>query len=245
MTLLSRISTSLAALALALGALFLVVGCNSDSAEKIFRNVPLLVEGFYVPVEGNTTIVAGNTGAPVTALNLRQSGDQLEAVDNNGLVFRGTIGRAGESEASFTLNGQSTAGGKVTISGNIQVPVGSGNATMRGTWIEPSVFGAVAAVASVPVNNPPSSNTTSALSIAVTGGASIDTSGTDLERTLTASGGDGTYTWTRSSTLLGGLSPTQGRTVTYTALSGTDGGQTITVTDGSGENAVQVLQQGS
>jgi hypothetical protein len=142
---------------LALCCLCLTAGCNSDSAERIYREVALLVSGFYVPVEGNGTIVAGNTGAAVTSLNLRQAGDQLEGVDNNGVVFRGTIGRASEDAASFTLVGQTTAGEKVTISGNIQVPVGSGDATMRGTWIEPSVFGAVAARASVPVNNPPSS----------------------------------------------------------------------------------------
>ena len=251
MKFLTRISTFLAIIVLALGSVFFTAGCSGDSAETIYRNVALIVTGFYVPVEGNETIVAGNTGAPVTAMNLRQSGDQLESVDNNGSIFRGTIGRVGDDLASFTLNGQTTAGQDVTISGTIGVAVGSTEASMRATWIEPTVVGAVAAVASVPINNPVSTNDTDngsggsdgdALTITASGSSTIDITTSDLTRNFTASGGDGNYSWSLSNSSLGGISGS-GNSVTYIANQ-VEGSQTVRVTDGaSASDAATVTQQ--
>ncbi len=142
-------------LAVVLGA-GLIAGCDGDSAETIVRTLTINVTGFYGPEEGREVIVEGHTGPPITRLNVRQFGDRLEAVDNHGAIYRGTIGQAADAIASFTLKGKNGVGQDVTISGTITVPVGSSDATMRGTWIEPSTYGAIAARATVPVNTPPS-----------------------------------------------------------------------------------------
>ncbi len=87
-------------------------------------------------------------------MNLIQDGDRLQAIDNNGLIFRGSIGSAvsdsetgGQRSATFTLNGQTTTGQEGIISGTIVV-IGN-QATMTGTWAEPTLFGNVRAGAEV------------------------------------------------------------------------------------------------
>ena len=129
-----------------------LLGCSGDSAEGTVRSVGgLVVEGFYVhPTPGNL-LVGQTSGAPVRSLNLRQSGDQLEGVDNNNIFFKGTIGQVIDgNRASFNLEGRSTIGERATISGIIDL---TGNlATMRGTWIEPTLTSTVVGVAEVPEN---------------------------------------------------------------------------------------------
>jgi hypothetical protein len=248
-----------------MGGTLLFLGCEGDSSESIIRNVLLNVSGLYRPPSGNTTIVSGNTGAPVTQLDLRQTGDKLEAIDNNNLIFKGSIGRATEEQAGFTLNGQTTAGQGVTISGTITVPSGTGDGTMQATWIEPSLFAQLYAEASVPVNDPVSTNGTDGTDGVTTNGtdngngtvtngtsdvsitptsATIDvTDGTDLSRSFTASGGDGSYSWFISSQTLGTLTES-GASATYTANEVT-GIQSLTVFDGTGAqgNVVNITQQ--
>jgi hypothetical protein len=146
---------SAAALAIASGLCMCTIGCEGDSAETLVRNIEFLISGIYRNRgdSNNGKLVSNNTGSPVTQLNVRQTGDQLEAIDNNGLIFKGTIGNASDTEGSFTLEGQTTAGQPATISGVIRKSSGSSTeAEMRGTWIEPSLFGTVVGVASVPPN---------------------------------------------------------------------------------------------
>jgi hypothetical protein len=143
------------ALALALVFPAILSGCEGDSAETLVRNIAFQVSGIYRnPGDSNNgKLVSNNTGSPVTQMDLRQTGDQLEAIDNNGLIFKGTIGNASDTEGGFTLDGQTTAGQPATISGVIRKSSGSSTeAEMRGTWIEPSLFGTVVGVASVPPN---------------------------------------------------------------------------------------------
>jgi len=84
-----RGSAFLVAFLLTVASTLFFVGCEGDSAETLIRNVILQVAGFYIPVEGATTIPGDNTGNPVTSLDLRQNGDQIEAIDNNGIIFKG------------------------------------------------------------------------------------------------------------------------------------------------------------
>lgn len=208
---------------LLLGCLCSVVAfstaCDGDSAEGIVRNVGLIVEGYYTHPSG--MLVSDTSGADVISMNLRQSGDQLEGIDNNSVVFRGTIGQVVDnSNASFTLNGKSTSGANATISGTIAV---SGTqATMSGTWIEDSLYGTVYGQATVPTNAPPSSST----------GVSISPSNTQIPvgntRQFTVSGGTPPYDWVVSDQSIGTISGS-GTTATYTAL--TAGINTITVGD--------------
>jgi hypothetical protein len=160
---LSRKAVRLVACAAVVG----LAGCELDNADSVTRDVGVDFSGFYTGDGG--PLVSRNSGNEVTTLNLRQTGDELEAIDNNGLVFRGTLGEvqdsSGSSAASFTMQGYTTAGNDVTISGTL---TGSGTSgTMRGTWIEPAIYGTVAGKATINLSptNSPSTNTNSTITI--------------------------------------------------------------------------------
>ena len=141
---------------LAVGAL---PGCEVGSP----NNVTALANGDFSGQYAGTTnsaLVANNSGSPVTTLTLNQSGNQLQALDNNGILFKGTIGdilgSSGSStnssssssmSATFTLNGLTTAGQTVTINGNLHA---SGTtATMTGLWIEPGLNSSINGTATI------------------------------------------------------------------------------------------------
>jgi hypothetical protein len=212
-----------------LTAVTAMLGCNGDSAEGIVRNVGLVVEGFYQHSDEGSSLVSKTSGAPVTAMNLRQSGDQLEGIDNNNVVFRGTIGQVVDGDkATFTLSGNSTSGEPATISGNITV---SGTqATMNGTWIEPTLFGTVFGVATVPTNAPPSNGGGGSLTITPTSTRTVVGS----PRTFTASGGSPPYNWFVEDEALGSVS-SSGATANYTARS--VGFNTVVVADSENRTA--------
>lgn len=207
-------------------------GCNLDSGESTVRNVEINVNGVY---SGNLNgrLVQQNTGAAILNFNLIQNGDRLESVDNNGTIFRGTIGRVDTdtSEATFTLEGTTTAGQEGVIAGVISV---SGTtALLTGTWAEPSLISIVSGTASVAeqdttdngVDPDPDPDTSS---LSINGGAASVPTGSSDQVTLTASGQDGTVSWAASS---GSFSPSTGPTVTYTLTTGTE---TVRASDTSG-----------
>lgn len=151
---------------LSLGALSLLVysGCSVDSANSVIRSVSINVGGVYrynaAVCGSNGRFVTANSGSPVISFDLRQAGDTLEAIDNNGLIYRGTIGNVQEASASFNLEGTTTAGNRALVSGNITV---SGNqGTMQATWIEDSFFATLCGSStgqSVTTNTPITTNT--------------------------------------------------------------------------------------
>jgi hypothetical protein len=155
-----------------LGALTLVVytGCTVDSANGTARSVGINVAGIYrydSSVCGNEgRFVSVNSGRPVSYFDLRQVGDKLEAIDNNGIIFRGTIGNVQDTSASFNLEGATTIGSSVVVSGNISV---SGNkGTMQATWIENNFFATLCGSStgqSIITNAPPNTNTNTNISI--------------------------------------------------------------------------------
>ena len=123
----------------------LFTSCEVDSASGTERQVQGSVAGLYRGTDGGA-IVSGNSGSPIRTLDLRQAGDQLEAIDNNGLVFRGTL--SGESTPfPFTMEGQTTAGKTGYMSGNISIDGSS--SSMRGPWIEDDRYGTVSGEANV------------------------------------------------------------------------------------------------
>jgi len=132
-------------IALLITGMLVVAGCNIDSGNDTVREVGVNFSGLYSNNGGR--IVSSNSGNGINTLNLSQSGDNLTATDNNGNIFRGSIGQVVESRATFNLRGPTTAGNTGTISGNI---FASGTtATMAGTWVEPALFGNVSASASI------------------------------------------------------------------------------------------------
>ena len=132
-----------AALCFLLVSSFAFLGCEVGSSDSAVRNMSVNFSGFYdAKSDGTAFIAPANSGAPVTSLNLRQNGDQLEAIDNNDIVFSGTLndssGDSGSATAGFTLEGHTTEGNAVTVSGSLS---GSGSsAEMRATWIEPDRY---------------------------------------------------------------------------------------------------------
>ena len=132
-----------------------IVGCNVDSANNLIRQVSVNIAGIYRSPNGGR-IVENNSGAQITKLDVRQAGDQLEVIDNNNQIFRGTLSDNGQN-FSFNLEGRTTAGNEVIMSGAFSISDGS--STMSGTWIEETLYSsflATAAIASTP--NPPQTN---------------------------------------------------------------------------------------
>lgn len=136
--------------AVAVCAAALFMGCKIGSPDSVSRHVGINVAGLYRANGGR--IISQNTGAAITQFNLIQDGDRLQAIDNNGMIFKGSISSATDSgqtghSANFSLKGHTTAGAEGIISGAITV---SGNqATMRGTWAEPTLYGNVLGYADV------------------------------------------------------------------------------------------------
>lgn len=222
-----------------------LAGCEVSSSEdtdaSVVREVGVDYSGFYDANTGSDTntqfVTPANSGQRVTSFNLRQNGDQLEAIDNNNIVFRGTIGNVVDSDsakqASFTLEGQTTAGQEVTVAGTL---AGSGtSATMTGTWIEPNLYAYVNGDATI---NQISTNKSGGLTLSPTSGT-VSTNGGSI--TFSVSGGSGSYSWSVSSSSLGSVSPTTGDTTVYTRSA--SGDNTVTVSDSYGSSKSATVSQ--
>ncbi|HBA84454.1 MAG TPA: hypothetical protein DCZ95_10205 [Verrucomicrobia bacterium] len=210
----------------------LICGCEVGSGDDFVRTVDVDFSGRYdATSEADSQFVSpANSGKRVTSLNLRQTGDQLEAIDNNSLVFSGSIGNISDATASFILEGVTTANQPVTINGTL---TGEGTtAVMSGTWVEPGLFAYINGDATI---NPIPTNPT----LSVSGSASMSV---NSSQTLTAAGGTGNYQWSLSSTI-GTLNPNTGASVTYAATQ--TGSQTVTVNDGNTSATLTITQGGS
>jgi len=166
------------------------------------------------------------SGATVTSMNLRQTGDRLEGIDNNGHVFRGRLFSVEANTASFTLEGQTTQGVTGTISGTLDL---SSGARMTGTWIEPNLFGDVRGRGDV---------RDSGTALRITPASATLTVNNETV-TFTASGGGGPYSWAVGSTSLGTVAGS-GSTVIYTRRA--TGNNTIRVTS-AGETVTATINQ--
>jgi hypothetical protein len=221
------------------------LGCEVGSSDSVTRNIGVDFTGFYDSTATNSDFVTpANSGARVTSFNLRQSGDQLEAIDNHNIIFHGSVGdpsgSAGTGTSAFQLEGYTTAGQPVTISGTLSganTGDNSASATMDGTWIEPNLYAHIlgdAIINVIQTNQPGSSVTISAST------STISTNGATA--TLTASGGSGSYSsWSVSDGAKGSVSPTSGQTVTYTRLN--TGNVTVTVTDSASQQGQITISQ--
>lgn len=216
-------------------------GCEIDSAENATRNVNINVAGYYTgDLEGR--IVENNTGASITSFNIIQNGDQLQAIDNNGLIFRGSIGQVTDGSASFSLRGSTTAGQEATLAGSINVE--GSTATMQGTWAEPSLFARVLASGDITGGQPIIDDGGTTSITLTTSRASIDVSSADRSATLTINGGSAPFTLSVVPGTRGSLpSSTSSRTATYTATSNNTGTATIRVSDSQGQSDTVTITQ--
>ncbi len=127
-------------LLLGMAASSLFSGCEVGSVDDVVRTVGVDYTGYYDADQSVSSnfLSAPNSGKRVTSLNLRQTGDELEAIDNNQLIFRGTIGNYDGENSTFTLEGYTSVNQPATLSGTL---TSSGtDAKMRGTWIEAGIY---------------------------------------------------------------------------------------------------------
>ena len=236
-----RLSAALAAL-LCFG---FVAGCSTDSSDTFIRDVSVNFSGFYENPNSDR-IVAQNTGSAITSLDLRQTGDTLEAVDNNGRIWRGSLGEVQNGRSSFELNGQTTAGTEATFSGNISSSdggstgsVNSANGTMQGTFIEPSLFSTFYAEASIPGSTGGSDDNSSGTMSLTSGKSQLGSEGATI---LQVNGGTGPFSWVISSG--GGQLSAASTTVrdnVYDRGTATNGPASIRVTDTTGKSATTTI----
>lgn len=167
----------------------LFVGCEVDSSESGSRNVDINVWGVYQgQADHYGTLVNNSSGSRPEYFDLRQYGDQVEAIDNHGIIFRGTIGSV-NSEAktcSYTLEGKTTVGNRVIVNGHINI---SGSiAIMEGTWMN-NLYAVLYGKATAPAQ--PTNQPANTLLLEPTS----YTLGTNGTFTLKASGGMPPYEW--------------------------------------------------
>jgi hypothetical protein len=234
--------------AAALLAMGLISACTIDSADEFYRDVSVNFSGFYTNPKSDK-IVANNSGASITSLDLRQSGDSLEAVDNNGNIWRGNLGEVQNGTSSFELNGKTSSGTEATFSGNISSSDGGSSGTvnnvtgtMQGTYIEPNRFSTFYATATIPGSSGGDDGGSGGGSLSISPSTPQTITAASGQITFTASGGSGSYTWSRSSSTLGNLNSSSGSSVTYTRSATAVGTQTITLNDGSNTRTVDITQ---
>ena len=225
---------SVACMAGVAATLALLVGCElSNSPNDTVRNVSVDFTGFYD--NDGAPLTTSQTGADITEMNLIQTGDRLEAVDNNGIIFKGTLGEVtvdsgGQASSIINLSGRTTANGDVTISGTI---IGQQNqGVIHGTWIEPTLFGqflAKGTISTINTNSGGGTDTNGTSDVSIDPASATLTNPLDTE-SFTASGGSGSYEWQLANSS-GSLNNNTGRSVIYTRTG--SGNNTISVRDSS------------
>ncbi|MDA3872348.1 MAG: hypothetical protein PF795_00095, partial [Kiritimatiellae bacterium] len=118
--------------------------CEISGGNETVREVSLNVSGSYVNESG---IPSNQSGDRITLLAISQSGNRLNAVDNLGARWNGSIGRAESNLATVTLKGLTNNGVQVVITGTITV--NGTDARLTGTWVEPGLTSPVSAQANV------------------------------------------------------------------------------------------------
>lgn len=224
---------TLAALAAAAIALF-TVACEVDSADSASGVVSdssgtiYDFSGTYYSTsgDGGPLVSPSQSGRAITWLRLTQYGSVLEGYDSSRQSWKGKIsGVTSGGNASFTLDGATTAGLAVNIAGTLRYADAA--STMDASWIEASGRACtINAQASVSAPNT-HSNTSSSVSISPSS-ASISKG---ASRTFKASGGVSPYSWSLSTSAYGSLSSSSGSSVTFYASSSDSGSVTITVSD--------------
>lgn len=208
----------------------------SDNAGKIYD-----FSGLYASVSNSAETTNGanalvyptrrQSGKTLTWLRLLQYGSSLEAYDNAGMSWDGSISSVQNGTATFNLRGRTTAGAAVDVAGALRYA--DQNSTMDATWIEPGFSGSILARATV---SPAATNTPSS-KVKLT--ASSSTISSNATVTLTASGGS-SYAWGLSTNAYGTLAHSSSySTNSYTRTTG-NAGNTITITATSGDSSDRV-----
>ena len=136
-------------------AMVLLGGCEINASSSAERQT-LSISGLYKDPNGGR-IVNRNSGAAIRWLMVQQLGDRIEAQDNNGRLFRGTLHAESDRYGILNLQGSTTTGVQVTISGSVTIQGTKG--LLRGSWVEPALLGTIVAEADLPTPTPAPTNT--------------------------------------------------------------------------------------
>lgn len=221
-----------AALALPLAALLLAscdVGSSDTSAVPSDEKGAIYnYSGLYMNKSNAGDVIVfpinKQSGKKLTWLRLLQTGTELEAYDNAGKTWDGSISTIQSGTANFSLSGSTTDGQAVNIAGTLVYK--DQQSEMNATWIEPTFYGNIIATATV---SPATTNTPTS-SVTMNPSSTVSLSSSKTQQIFTVSGGSGSYAWELSTATYGSLNTFLGSTVTYTA-NGTTGTTTITVYD--------------
>ena len=123
-------------------------GC--EGGDSVIRDVAIQVSGRYT-FDPDIATGAGF----IASMTLTQTGSELQAITNVGTSFFGTIGQDSSTMATFVLEGKNAFGDDAQMTGTIAVAEGSSQATMLGTYFDPSTVSSINGTATVPTNNPP------------------------------------------------------------------------------------------
>lgn len=166
---------------------------------------------------------AKQSGTKLTWMRIIQDGSSLQAYDNAGKNWNGSISGMEGSVASFSLDGSTSAGATVVVTGTMSYD--NSRSTISAAWLESTGFSgnffAIGTVSAPTTNTPATSVSISPTSASLTVGST---------RTFNANGGNSSYTWRQSNPSCGNLSSTTGDTIIYTGT-GT-GSDTLTVSSG-------------
>lgn len=253
----------------ALLCLGFVAGCSIDSADEFYRDVPVSFAGYYAG-NINGKLVDKNSGASITGLDLRQTGDSLEGVDNNGNIWRGTIGDVSQGDssisASFTLEGQTSSGAEGTFAGNFSTDAtsstdtngtttttSSGKGQMQGTYVEPTLFSTFSGVAqSIPgaiipdddsgssTNDASSTNSTVVVAITPELTTLSGTTNGTVSLTVNMSAG---YSYSVETPALGTIITRNGGALTYRQTGSAKGTNRIRVKSGDDSDVATIIQE--
>ena len=243
-------------------AILLPVGCDMGSSDSTTATLSdntghsYDFSGHYANHNGTGEAIplvypsGRQSGQTLMWLRLLQSGSVIEAYDNAGQTWSGSISSIANGTAQFTLRGRTSAGASVEIVGSLHYA--DRNSTLDAAWIEPSFAGNLMASAAVapPTRPAEPSGGDSSSGGGDTGGGGNSSGNTANELTIspsgrwfvsygsnaapyTVSGGTPPYTWYVSATVLGTVFPMVGTTVTYTSTRQV-GQNIITVVDASG-----------
>jgi hypothetical protein len=118
----TRVCAVLGVVCGAVGA-FLLAGCGgsewSDDGFNTGSGANVNFTGFYSQAGGGR-IVSNSSGAPITTFTLFQTGNVVEAVDNNGSEYKGSVGSPASLipvGTTVATNGQQVAQSQVVLEG--------------------------------------------------------------------------------------------------------------------------------
>lgn len=157
----SNRSYGLAVIAALAAGVMLFAGCEGNDTGDPNAKAGINFSGTYKKGGSSITSPTRESGE-ITELSLSQAGTSLEAVDNNGVSYEGSLGSIpgeGNTEVPFNLRGNVTAGLQANLNGVLKQR-SSTSAEMTGTWIESTFSASISATATItPVvvvdTNPP------------------------------------------------------------------------------------------